>query len=132
MVFAIAARLVRDDGLQVARDFIAVVNAHIDALTAWEARRAVIACIEAMRATREPVPSDCDTSAAFQSAHRFWLEAQASRHVALPAPSAPIAIERSIEVHTAPDGSRSYTYLSDEWGNSVYRDAIIQRNKGSR
>ena len=32
---------------------------------------------------------------------------------------------------TAADGSRTYTYLEDEWGNTVYRDAIIKRHKAA-
>jgi hypothetical protein len=130
MVFAIAARLIRDDGLQAARDFIAEVNAHIEALTAWEERIAIIARETALRGTPAPARSDCDSEAAFQSAYRFWTEAQAIQHRPYPVPSARIPVERSIEVHTAADGSRTYTYCSDEWGHTVYRDAFIQSHKG--
>lgn len=128
-LFAIASRLVSGESLEAARDFIAKVNAHIDVLTAWQERVAVIARETALRGTPEPIRSDCDTEAAFMSARRYWHDAQTISHHSYPAPSAPIPVERSIEVHTAADGSRTYTYLSDEWGKSVYRDRIIQQNK---
>jgi hypothetical protein len=132
MVFAIAARLIRDDGLQAARDFVAEVNAHIDALTAWEKRRTAFAGETALRGTPEPVRCNCDSDASFQSVHRLWNLAQAIRSPC-PAPAARIPVERAIEVHTAADGSRTYTYLDHEWwGTSVYRDNIIQRNKEVR
>jgi hypothetical protein len=132
MVFAIAARLIRDDGLKAARDFIAEVSAHIDALRAWEERMAIIARETALRGTPEPMRTDCDTEEAFQSAHRFWSEAQALQHRPYPAPSARMPVERAIQVHTAPDGSRTYTYADDdEWCSTVYRDRDIQRAKRS-
>jgi len=111
------------------REFFARVNAHIEALQAWEKRRGIIARETSLRGTPAPVSSDCDSEAAFNSALKFWNEAQAFSHHPYPAPSAPIAIERAIQVHTAADGSRTYTYLEDEWGNTVYRDAIIKRHK---
>jgi hypothetical protein len=128
-IMAIASRIIRDEGLEVARAFVAQVNAHIDALTAWQERLAIIARETALRGTPEPMPSDCDSEAAFLSAHRFWQEAHTIAHHWYPAPSAPIRVERAIEVHTAADGSRTYTYLDDEWGNSVCRDIFIQRSK---
>lgn len=39
MMFAIAARILSDGGLQATRDFIAIVNAHIEALRRWEQQR---------------------------------------------------------------------------------------------
>jgi hypothetical protein len=129
MVFAIAARLIRDGGLQAARAFIVEVNAHIDALTSWEERRTAFAGETALRGTLEPERCNCDSDAAFESVHRLWTQAQAVRPPC-PAPSAPIRVERAIEVLTDATGARTYKYLDDEWwGNSVYRDHIIQRNK---
>jgi hypothetical protein len=128
MVFAAAARLIRDDGMAAARALIAEVNAHIDALTAWEERRAAFIGETALRGTPEPLRCNCDSDAAFQSVHQMWIKAQAARSHC-PAPTARIPVERAIEVHTAADGSRTYTYLADEWGNSVLRDPIVQRNK---
>jgi hypothetical protein len=131
-MFAIAARIVENHGVQAARAFIAEVNAHIDALTAWEERRTAFAGETALRGTPEPLRCSCDSDAAFQSVHRMWTKAQAACS-ACPAPAARIPVERAIEVHTAADGTRTYKYLSDEWwGNSVYRDHIVQRNKGGQ
>jgi hypothetical protein len=128
-MFAIAARIVEDHGVQAARAFIAEVNRHIDALTSWEERRAAFAGETALRGTPEPLRCSCDSDEAFQSVHRMWTNAQAARSPC-PAPTARIPVERAIEVHTAADGTRSYTYLSDPWGaGSVYRDNVIQRSK---
>jgi hypothetical protein len=127
-MFVIAAHIVEQQGMEAGKAFIAEVNAHIDALTAWEDRRAAFAGETALRGTLEPQRGNCDSDAAFESVHGMWMKAQAGHPC--PAPSARIAIERSIEVHTAADGSRTYTYLSDPSGDgSVYRDHLIQRNK---
>jgi hypothetical protein len=129
-VFKIASRILLAEGLPAVRGFIGDVNAHIDALDAWELRRAAFSVETALRGTPEPERNNCDSDRAFQSVHRIWAKAQAARSPC-PAPSAPIRVERAIEVHTAADGSRTYTYGS-EWCVTAYRDPIIQRNKEVR
>jgi hypothetical protein len=127
--FAALALIAANSGMEP-REFIALVNAHIDALTAWEARRATVAHFQALRRTAKPARIDCDSDDTFASALKFWEEAQTIDLREYAAPSASIPVERAIEVHIAADGSRTYTYIGDEWGiGSVYRDNVIQRSK---
>lgn len=127
--FAALARIAFNSGIEP-REFIAGVNAHIEALQAWEIRRLTIERDELLRSSARPRRSECDSDETFRSAVQFWELAQAIRHGPNPAPSAPIAVERAIAVDTAADGSRSYTYIEDENGVSAYRDNVIRRSRG--
>lgn len=126
--FAALATIVANSGMEP-REFIGLVNAHIEALHAWEARRATVAHFQALRQTPKPERADCDSDATIASVLNFWEEAQKIDLRTYAAPAAPIPVERAIEVHAAADGSRTYTYIGEEWGNSVYRDHVIQRSK---
>jgi hypothetical protein len=105
------------------------VLAHIAHLTVWEACMADVACELALLGPR-PTSSECDSPGAFAAAMLDWIEARTlALRPAYPVPVASIPVERSIEIITAIDGSRSYVPVRDEWGHTVYRDHFVQRNK---
>jgi len=128
-MLAFVANLCMTESPQAARDFVLQVNAHIAALEAWERYMTAVQREEALRGTPEPRCSECDSDAAYQTALQAWREAQHRCYRPYPAPSAPIAVERSIQVHTATDGTRSYFYRSDDWGDTVFRNREIQEAK---
>jgi hypothetical protein len=114
--------------LRLAISLRPAVRFHIARLTAWEGRMTAFTDASALIGPR-PTSSDCDSPAAFASAMLHWIEEQAAIPKPYPAPPAPIAIERSIEIVTGPDGSRLYVPVRDVWGHTVYRDHFIQHNK---
>lgn len=123
------ADLIRIESLQAAREFVSQVNAHIALLEAWEAHLATIRRAAVLRGTPEPKRRECDSDAAFSSALIFWREAQVPHHP-YPAPSAPIAVERSIAVHVGPDGRRKFMYAAGTLAEmTVYRDREIESAK---
>lgn len=130
-MFVIAARILVNEGLEATQDFIAQVNAHIEALSAWESEREIAHRNLVLRWSYEPTRETCDSEASFQSAHRCWREAQSTQHNPRPAPTAPIRVERAIVVEIAEDGSRSYKYAEDELSLTVYRDRIIRMSRES-
>jgi hypothetical protein len=128
-MLAFVANLYVNESPQAARDFVLQVNAHIAALEAWERHEAAIRRETALHGTPEPRRPDCDCEAAYRTALQAWREAQHRCHRPYPAPSAPIAVERSIQVHTGADGSRRFFYRSDDWGDTVFRNREIQEAK---
>jgi hypothetical protein len=128
-MFEIMTRLVTDFGIEAAREFALGVNRHLEALTEWQARMDIVAREKALRGTPEPARADCDSEAAFQSAHRCWQDAQTLAHFPYPAPVAPMFVEQAIEVHTAADGRRTYKY-SNVRGDCVQSDALIRLSRG--
>lgn len=129
-MFDFVADLIRREGLQAAREFVSQVNAHITVLEAWEKDLAAIRCATSLRGTPEPKRSECDSDKAFESVLILWREAQTRDQCPSPAPSAPIPVERSIAVHTSPDGFRTFTYAAGTLLEmTVYRDRHIQRAK---
>jgi len=133
MFFERCTEILEAEGVEAVKKFVARVNAHINALDAWERHlRETMDRERALFDTPAPLRSECDGEVAFQAAMKFWLQAnRGGGYWSIPAPSAASEIEQVIDVHAGPAGSRSYRYAGRHSGarGVVAEDSFLQSAK---
>jgi len=133
MFFERCTQILEAESVEALKKFVARVNAHIDALDAWERHlRETMDRERALFDTPAPLRSECDGELAFQAATRFWLQAnRGGGYWSIPGPSAAPEIEQVIDVYVGPEGNRSYRYAARRSGARcvVADDTFLQSAK---